>query len=171
MTARGDSSRCLPLLLKEASLRSMINPITNSRLAREIALTPSHEIQVFDPPPDAIYTIEATAHFVGVPRRTILVYCKHRLLSPIKDAADGAYSFNRDGVRALRRIEALRLICGDDFAGIKVILDLTAALERLQSDLRLLSRKTASRSAKQKSGNDSTIRPRRKSMKSNPRRK
>jgi DNA-binding transcriptional MerR regulator len=149
----------------------MINPMANSRLAREIALAPSHEIQLFDPPPDEIYTIEATAHFVGVPRRAILVYCKHRLLSPMKDAANGAYSFNRDDVRALRRIEALRLICGDDLAGIKIILDLTTALERLQSDVRWLSRKTAAGLAKEKVRGASTIRPRRKSMKSNPRRK
>jgi hypothetical protein len=44
-------------------------------------------------------------------------------------------------------------------------------LERLQSDLQLLSRKTASGSAKEKSRNASTIRSRKESMKSNPRRK
>jgi len=70
----------------------------------------------------------------------------------------------------LRRIEALRTVCGDDLAGIKIILDLTAALERLQLDIRLLPRKTASGPAKEKAG-ASTIRPRRRSMKSNPRRK
>lgn len=145
--------------------------MADSRLAREIALTPSHEIQLFDPPSDIIYTIEATAHFAGVPRRTILIYCKHRLLSPIKDAANGSYSFNRDDIRALRRIEALRLICGDDLAGIKIILDLTAVLERLQSDLRLLSRKTASGSATEKGRSVQKIQPRRKSIKPNARRK
>jgi len=136
-----------------------------------IAPTRSREIQLFEPPPDAVYTIEATSHLVSVPRRTILVYCKHRLLSPMKDAANGAYSFNRDDVRALRRIETLRLICGDDLAGIKIILDLTAAVEQLQSDVRLLSRKTARGSAKGTLDSASTTRSRRKSMKSNPRRK
>jgi len=33
----------------------------------------------------------------------------------------------------LRRIEALRTVCGDDFAGIRIILDLTKELERLQA--------------------------------------
>jgi hypothetical protein len=47
-----------------------------------IASTRSREIQLFEPPPDAIYTIEATSHLVNVPRRTILVYCKHQLLAP-----------------------------------------------------------------------------------------
>jgi hypothetical protein len=40
----------------------------------------------------------------------------------------------------LRRIETLRTVCNKDFAGIKIILDLTAALERLRRDIRLLSR-------------------------------
>ena len=93
-------------------------------------------IQLFYPPADAVYTIDTTAHLVDVPRRAILVYCKHRLLSPLISARNGAYLFDRDAIRALRRIEALRPICGDDLAGIRIILDLTKQLERLQSDLR-----------------------------------
>ena len=136
-----------------------------------IAPTRSREIQLFDPPPDAVYTIEATSHLVNVSRRTILVYCKHRLLSPATSTSNHGYYFDGDAIRALRRIEALRTVCGDDLAGIKIILDLTAALERLQSDVRLLSRKTASGPGKEKASAASTIRPRRKSIKSNPRRK
>src|SRR5438132_1409873 len=136
-----------------------------------IAPTRSREIQLFDPPPDAVYTIEATSHLVNMSRRTILVYCKHRLLFPATATSDHGYYFDGDGIRALRRIEALRTVCGDDLAGIKIILDLTAALERLQSDVRLLSRGAGNRSAKQKTGNLSATGSRRKSMKSNPRRK
>jgi DNA-binding transcriptional MerR regulator len=136
-----------------------------------IAPTRSREIQLFEPPPDAVYTIEATSHLVNVPRRTILVYCKHRLLAPATAITDHGCYFDGGAIRALRRIEVLRTICGDDLAGIEIILDLTAALERLQSDVRLLSRKRASTSAKGKAGSASTIRRRRKSTKSNPRRK
>jgi len=136
-----------------------------------IVPTRSREIQLFEPPPDAVYTIEATSHLVNVPRRTILVYCKHQLLAPVTTTTEYGYYFDSDAIRALRRIEALRTICGDDFAGIKIILDLTVALERLQSDVRLLSRKRAGRSVKEKSRNAATIRSRRESMKSNPRRK
>src|SRR5213075_2705258 len=100
----------------------------------------SREIQLFEPPSGALYTIEATSRIVDVPRRTILVYCKYRLLSPAPTTDDHGYYFNGNAVRTLRRIEALRTVCGDDLAGIKIILDLTAALERLRSDIRLLSR-------------------------------
>jgi DNA-binding transcriptional MerR regulator len=136
-----------------------------------ISPTRSREIQLYEPPQDAVYTIEATSHLVNVPRRTILVYCKHHLLSPVTATPDHGYHFDGDAIRGLRRIEALRTVCGNDFAGIKIILDLTAALERLQSDVRLLSRATATGSAKEKAGTTSTIRPRTKSMKFNPRRK
>lgn len=109
-----------------------------------IAQTGSREIELFEPPAGAVYTIEATSRIVDIPRRTILVYCKHKLLSPSFDTADHGYYFDRDSIRALRRIGALRSVCGDDFAGIKIILDLTAALERLRSDIRLLSRARSS---------------------------
>jgi len=153
--------------------RARIEPVAIKHKEATMAISPtrSREIQLFDPPPNAVYTIEATSHLVNVSRRTILVYCKHHLLSPVTATADHGYYFDGDAIRGLRRIEVLRTVCGDDFAGIKIILDLTAALERLQSDVRLLSRATAKSSAKNKAGNASTIRPRRKSMKSNPWRK
>jgi DNA-binding transcriptional MerR regulator len=113
--------------------------MTRSVSTREIALAPSREIELYEPAEDAIYTLEATAHLLDLPRRTIVVYCRHRLLSPIVSALDRCFFFDRDGIRALRRVEALRTICGDDFAGIKLILDLTEELERLQRRVRSLS--------------------------------
>ena len=111
----------------------------------------SWEIQLFEPPEDAIYTIEATSRLVNVSRRRILVYCKHHLVSPANGTADHGYYFDRDAIHTLRRIETLRTLCDKDFAGIKIILDLTAALERLRRDLRLLSRAKGTDSAKKKS--------------------
>ena len=134
-----------------------------------IAKVPAHEIELFDPPSDAIYTIEATAHLVDVPRRTIMVYCKHRLLSPA--LTEHGYYFDRRGIRALRRIEALRPICGDDLAGIKIILDLTDALERLHSEVLSLSRTSAPDSEKEKQHRTRTISFRKTKAKLSPRRK
>jgi hypothetical protein len=108
-----------------------------------ISPTRSREIQLFDPPPDGVDTIKARSHLVNVSRRAILVYCKDHLLSPVMATADHGYYFGGDAMRGLRHIEALRTVCGDDFVDIKIILDLTAALERLQSDVRWLSRATA----------------------------
>lgn len=134
-----------------------------------ISPTRSREIQLFEPPPDAVYTIEATSHLVKLSRRTILLYCRHHLLSPV--AADHGYYFDRDAIRTLRRIEALRTVCGDDLAGIKIILDLTAALEQLHSDIRLLSRAKESDLPRKNARDESTASSRRKNVKSNSWRK
>ena len=110
----------------------MINPAMRA-VSNEMVEAPARVLQLFDPPADTVYTIETAAQLAGVPRRSILIYCKHRLLSPLIDAGVEGYSFDGDGIRSLRRIEALRTVCGDDFAGIRIILDLTKELERLQA--------------------------------------
>jgi DNA-binding transcriptional MerR regulator len=121
---------------------------------RESAQVPSREIQLFEPPEDAIYTIEATSRLVNASRRRILVYCKHHLVSPANGTAEHGYYFDRDAIHTLRRIETLRTVCNKDFAGIKIILDLTAALERLRRDIRLLSRAKGSDSARKNPRSD-----------------
>ena len=52
------------------------------------------------------------------------------------DPSDRGYYFDWSAIRTLRRIEGLRSVCGDDFPGIKIILDLMTQLERLQSEVR-----------------------------------
>src|SRR5205823_13540630 len=113
-----------------------------------IAPPNSWEIQLFEPPEDAIYTIEATSHLVNASRRRILVYCKHHLVSQANGTAEHGYYFDRDAIQTLRRIETLRTVCNKDFAGIKIILNLTAALERLRKDIPLPPRPNASDSSR-----------------------
>jgi DNA-binding transcriptional MerR regulator len=113
-----------------------------------IAPTRSWEIQLFEPPSDAIYTIEEAAHLVDVPPRAILVYCKNRLVAPVVNARDRSYSFDSESIRSLRRIEALRTVCGNDFAGIKIILDLKNEVERLNSKIRSLLQNDSTRKGK-----------------------
>jgi DNA-binding transcriptional MerR regulator len=149
----------------------MSNPTKRPTYSRETARVPSREIQLFEPPPDAVYTIEATSRIVDVPRRTIAVYCKYHLLAPAQDTTDYGYYFDGDAIRMLRRIEALRTVCGDDFAGIKMILDLTAALERLRSDVRLLSRARSSRLWEKSDGKAPAASSRRINVKSSSRKK
>lgn len=115
-----------------------------------IAASRSCEIELFEPPFDAVYSIEEAAHLVDVPPRRILVYCKHHLLAPLINATDRSHSFDRENIRSLRRIEALRTVCGNDFAGIKIILDLTREIERLNSRIRFLSRNYSMRNGRSK---------------------
>src|SRR5438876_3001299 len=134
-----------------------------------IAPSNSWEIQLFEPPEDAIYTIEATSHLVNASRRRILVYCKHHLVSPANGTAEHGYYFDRDAIHTLRRIETLRTVCGDDFAGIKMILDLTAASVPAFSHLskshntspdRELSNQASANAHEYEKRNQSTLAPR-----------
>src|SRR5438132_241641 len=92
---------------------------------------PNRSIQLFEPPPDAVYTIEATAQLVGVSRRVILRYCKRGLLSSVMDPARDGYYFDQRGIRRLRHIEKLRPLCCDPLASIKIILELMDKADRL----------------------------------------
>jgi MerR HTH family regulatory protein len=93
-------------------------------------------IERFEPPPDALYTLETTARLVDLSRRAILHYCKHGLISSAVDPIGHGYHFDRGAIRDLRRIEGLRSVCGDDLAGIKIILDLMNEIERLHLKMR-----------------------------------
>ena len=101
--------------------------------------TPFQALQLFEPDPAALYSLEAAANLAHVPRRTILIYCKHGLLSPAGDPAPGGYFFNAEAIRALRRIQSLRAVCGDDLAGIQIILELTNEVHRLRGKCQLAS--------------------------------
>jgi DNA-binding transcriptional MerR regulator len=97
----------------------------------------SYALQVFQAAPVTVYPLETTAEIVDIPRRLILLYCKHGLVCPIGDPTAAGYYFDDEGIRALRRIEYLRNVHGINLPGIKMILALTEQLERLRADFRL----------------------------------
>jgi MerR family transcriptional regulator, heat shock protein HspR len=96
-------------------------------------------LELFEPLPNAVYTIDFAARLADLPRRTVLVCCKYGLVAPVvDDDAAGGYYFNSDAIHVLRRVAVLRDVCGNDLAGIKIILDLTNALERLEAQLQAM---------------------------------
>ncbi len=100
----------------------------------------SSALQLFEPLPGAVYSIEAAAHLVDVPRRRIAVYCRFGLLTPI--AKERGYHFDGKSIKILRAIEGLRSVCGDDLAGIKMILRLMNEVQRLNSEVHSLNLET-----------------------------
>src|SRR5690349_6665859 len=93
-------------------------------------------VQRFEPPPDAVYTLETAAHLAQVTRRAVLVYYKHGLISPAMDPQEAGYYFNNEAIRALQRIEFLRNDCGMNLRGMRIIMKLMDEVERLQNELR-----------------------------------
>jgi MerR family transcriptional regulator/heat shock protein HspR len=97
------------------------------------AQPPKMAMQLFEPDPHTVYTIEEAAHLAQMSRHMILVYCKRGLISPAVESRKHGYYFNGDTVRSLRRIQNLRTIGGINLAGIKIILDLSNEVEELRS--------------------------------------
>jgi hypothetical protein len=90
-------------------------------------------LQLFEPEANTVYSIEVATHIAQVPRRTILVYCKHGLVSPVADPHRNGYYFSEEAVRALRHIEYLRAKHDINIMGIKIILHLIKEMEYMRS--------------------------------------
>jgi DNA-binding transcriptional MerR regulator len=92
-------------------------------------------LRIFEPDPEAVYSIEITERLTQIPRRTIAVYVKHRLVSPMVEQGGGMF-FDEEAIRLLRRIEQLRTSYGVNLPGIKMIMRLLEELEQRQVELR-----------------------------------
>ena len=44
---------------------------------------PPLAMELFQPKPDVLYSFDAAAHLAGVPRRSILIYCRAGLVRPV----------------------------------------------------------------------------------------
>jgi DNA-binding transcriptional MerR regulator len=94
---------------------------------------PGSALRLFEPDPALVYSIDVVERLTQVPRRKILVYCKHRLVSPVADPGFGGYCFSSEAIRALRWIGYLDGTQGVNLAGIKLILNLADELQRLKA--------------------------------------
>ena len=98
-------------------------------------------LQVFEPDAGTVYTIEMVAQLAQVPRRLVVLYYKHGLVSPVRDPASSGWCFDEEAIRIVRRIEYLRSACNVNLAGIKLILGLVKEVERLRQELRFEQRR------------------------------
>jgi DNA-binding transcriptional MerR regulator len=97
-------------------------------------------LELFEPAPEVIYSIEEAARLAHVPRRLIAVYFRHGLVSPAADPDVGGWYFDDQGIRTLRQIERLRDSLGMSLSAVKLVLELTHEVERLQQEVRFLRR-------------------------------
>jgi DNA-binding transcriptional MerR regulator len=96
---------------------------------------PPRALEVFQPRPNALYSLDATAALAGVPRRSIVIYCRAGLVRPVVQQPYGVMEFTEEAIYTLRRIEHLRTVHGLDLAWIKVLFDLVDEVERLRAEV------------------------------------
>lgn len=101
---------------------------------------PTHEaaLQLFEPEPELVYTIEAASRITSIPKHTIAVYCRYNLVSPVVDPDRGGWFFDDEAIRRLRHIEHLRVEREANLKAISLIFDLMRQVEDLQRELRFL---------------------------------
>ena len=99
---------------------------------------PSMAMELFQPKPNVLYSLDETAHLAGISRRSILIYCRAGLIQPVVQPPYGVMEFTEEAIYTLRRIENLRTVHGLDLAWIKAMFDLLDEVERLRAELRFL---------------------------------
>jgi DNA-binding transcriptional MerR regulator len=91
-----------------------------------------------DPPVEPRrYTVTAVTRLTGVDRATLVEYCEAGLL-PLEAARLEAAEFDDHLVCTIRQIEFLRENHGVNLAGIRMIHQLLAEVERLRRELRFV---------------------------------
>ena len=99
---------------------------------------PSLAMELFQPKPNVLYSLDATARLAGVPRRSILIYCRAGLVRPVVQPPYGVMGFTEEAIYTMRRIEYLRTVHGLALAWLKTMFDLLDEVERLHAELRFL---------------------------------
>jgi DNA-binding transcriptional MerR regulator len=95
-------------------------------------------LELFQPNPDVLYSLDATAHLAGVPRRSILIYCRAGLVRPVFQPPHGVMAFTEEAIYTVRRVEDVRGAHGLEVAWIKTMFDLLDEVERLRAEVRFL---------------------------------
>ena len=95
-------------------------------------------LELFQPNPNVLYSLDATAHLAGVPRRSILIYCHAGLVRAVFQPPHGVMAFTEETIYTVRRIEDMRAAHRLDVACVKTMFDLRDEVERLRAEVRFL---------------------------------
>lgn len=76
------------------------------------------------------------ARLLDMSRHTIVLCCKYGLVEAVSDPSMGGWYFSDKALRTLRRVEALRALCGGNLTAARMMLDLQDEVDRLRAELR-----------------------------------
>ena len=96
------------------------------------------QLEVHEPQPGVLYSLDAVVHLTGSSRRDILVYCKSGLVRSHPEEDVGPMAFDDEAIYSIRRIEYLRSVRGINLEGIRMIFELWAQLRKLEDEMRFL---------------------------------
>jgi hypothetical protein len=94
-------------------------------------------LELFQPHPDVLYSLDATAHLARVSRRSVLLYCRAGLVRPVFQPPYGVMVFTEEAIYTVRRIEDVRAAHGIGAERIESLFVLADEVARLRAELRL----------------------------------
>lgn len=100
---------------------------------------PEHlSLELYEPNPAEVYTLEQVVRFTHLPRRQIVLFCRHGLVAPVMAPDGGGWTFNDEGIRRLRRLAELRAAYQLNLRALRLVVELLDQVERLREELRFL---------------------------------
>ena len=106
------------------------------RMQDETDPRPHFALEHYQPRPNVLYTLDTAAHIAGVPRRSILIYCRAGLVQTVYQPPYGVMVFTEEAIHTVRRIEHVRTIHAPDLGLLKTLFELLDEVERLRTELR-----------------------------------
>lgn len=85
-------------------------------------------VERFRPEPGRLYDVDMTARLAGVPRRSVLVYCRWGFVHPATNPEDDGWYFDSNAISAIRWAEHLHVSRGVNLPGVRVIFQLVEEL-------------------------------------------
>jgi len=95
-------------------------------------------LELFQPNPNMLYSLDAAAQFAGISRHALLVYCRTGLVRPVLQPPYDVMAFTGEAIQTVRRIQHVQATYGIGVAWIKTMLCLLEEVERLRSEVRCL---------------------------------
>jgi hypothetical protein len=95
-------------------------------------------LELYEPNPAEVYTLEQVVRFTHLPRRQIVLFCRHGLVAPVMAPDAGGWTFNDEGIRRLRRLAELRAAYHLNLRALRLVAELFDEVERLREELRFL---------------------------------
>jgi DNA-binding transcriptional MerR regulator len=98
--------------------------------------TSARAIDLFQPNPNILYSLDAAVHLTGVSRRSILTYCRLGLVQPVFQPPYGIMAFTEETIHVVQRIEHMQAVDGVSLAWIKTMFALLDEVQRLRAEVR-----------------------------------
>lgn len=100
-----------------------------------VSALPTFALMLFQPEPNILYSLEATAHLAGLSRRSLLLYVRAGLVQPFLQEPHGAMAFPDEAIYTIRRLERVRARHRSELEWLRTFAEFEKETAYLRSEL------------------------------------